>query len=109
DGIRYFHVTGVQTCALPILEGVEGLLGVRLRQVGLAGDGRDELGLVERHANPFFGSRRAVVTTRRHGLSVPAARPCTGDNTREHAEFHATSRGSRRPRVCAQPSAGSWS
>src|SRR5215475_14871975 len=25
DGIRYFHVTGVQTCALPILPGIPGL------------------------------------------------------------------------------------
>src|SRR5207302_7661368 len=27
DGIRDFHVTGVQTCALPILEAVQGKFG----------------------------------------------------------------------------------
>src|SRR5690606_40467859 len=30
DGIRDFHVTGVQTCALPILHGLMGLKAIRL-------------------------------------------------------------------------------
>src|SRR5690606_39502356 len=30
DGIRDFHVTGVQTCALPILEEISNLTGVPL-------------------------------------------------------------------------------
>src|SRR5690606_39728477 len=34
DGIRDFHVTGVQTCALPIFDGCEG--------VGRGGDGGEK-------------------------------------------------------------------
>src|SRR5690606_40669475 len=32
DGIRAFHVTGVQTCALPISSGAAPALSVRLRE-----------------------------------------------------------------------------
>src|SRR5690606_40414715 len=35
DGIRDFHVTGVQTCALPILDGLVEQEGVGRRQVPL--------------------------------------------------------------------------
>src|SRR5690606_29864847 len=34
DGIRDFHVTGVQTCALPICEVQPALVGVLLRHIG---------------------------------------------------------------------------
>src|SRR5690606_40323131 len=44
DGIRDFHVTGVQTCALPILlkraadEGAAALDGAKLANLGVAGE-----------------------------------------------------------------------
>src|SRR5690606_41075221 len=36
DGIRDFHVTGVQTCALPILPWVSIVIGLALAVLGLA-------------------------------------------------------------------------
>src|SRR5690606_23223373 len=51
DGIRDFHVTGVQTCALPILRRDDvGLLAVRI------GDERDEGGAVGIVFQPLHGT-----------------------------------------------------
>src|SRR5690606_6178233 len=51
DGIRDFHVTGVQTCALPIFLPAEGETAVRLLVVGLAPGLRG----ANRTGRPFTG------------------------------------------------------
>src|SRR5256885_12863727 len=41
DGIRYYKVTGVQTCALPIFEGLDAALHLRCLR-GVGGEAVDE-------------------------------------------------------------------
>src|SRR5207302_4468826 len=64
DGIRDFHVTGVQTCALPICRTVEAFAGYAVQVV--IGPGQEELAA-------------AALT----GLALPA--PVTGGATRQES------------------------
>src|SRR5690606_40214942 len=50
DGIRDFHVTGVQTCALPICTGAQLLAGLQERYPELAPVARLKLAVNQRHA-----------------------------------------------------------
>src|SRR5690606_40472255 len=55
DGIRDFHVTGVQTCALPIFTDVEDKIIVRARETGEAWTG-----IIERYIADFLADMDAL-------------------------------------------------
>src|SRR5690606_40620087 len=68
DGIRDFHVTGVQTCALPISSGAGGAAAARLTRAGLAGGARDVRGDICRAQScPSSAGRAARSEERRVG------------------------------------------
>src|SRR5690606_40797077 len=78
DGIRDFHVTGVQTCALPIL--LQHLLGVE--GALLAGEAlHDHLGgLVDENAHVFgiLGSRAQAALAAATALRAPSLMSSAG-------------------------------
>src|SRR5690606_39993669 len=67
DGIRDFHVTGVQTCALPIFGKVEG---AACRVVDIP---ERIAGRVFRDARPLTLNERAVSRNKRTHLSIDLA------------------------------------
>src|SRR5690606_41126385 len=64
DGIRDFHVTGVQTCALPIF----GEEGVRTRPLLLGGDPLERLAAILAERMPWY--ERADLWLETAGISV---------------------------------------
>src|SRR5690606_40172471 len=70
---RVFHVTGVQTCALPISRRARRLVGARtvVAALGTGGDGREvvELGTAQQCIGPVVaGQRDAQVVVGGQGL-----------------------------------------
>src|SRR5690606_39335885 len=99
DGIRDFHVTGVQTCALPIctkaevehwLDGFEAeqpaLAVARLRpSIFLGPQGRRSISAFQRWWFPYLGDGKRS-EERRVGKERRAGGAAWRDNTKEHCE-----------------------
>src|SRR5690606_7802725 len=65
DGIRAFHVTGVQTCALPIWPAADRLAGVARTRIGAYG------GRARRGGFPASGVRRTTAHRRNEVCRTP--------------------------------------
>src|SRR5690606_40204073 len=98
DGIRDFHVTGVQTCALPIYPAD----GDRRRH---GGTGRDRPGLgLDRADQPVVRLREPASLTRR----TPAARAPRGHRPGAAAVGARTARRSEERRVGKEGRSRAW-
>src|SRR5256885_10711874 len=81
DGIRYYRVSGVQTCALPILHGALGVGQPPAQQRRRSRHGRDEDGQ-QRQRTPGIAAARIVVPDEDPAEVVQAREPARSEERR---------------------------
>src|SRR5205807_5191435 len=80
DGIRYYKVTGVQTCALPISRGSCRTLAGALERAGIGGEGPGRIRVEPEPPRGAFRPPAAVATSLRPSV---ARHPRAGSRSEE--------------------------